>query len=1849
MSCLLQKSSHQQKIFFAIALIPFLAFLIAVIPSGDLFAASPDNPDQEDKDSFQVPPIELFQEYSDVKIKIAENFRKVAAGAMTPETFYHELSRMEMPDGLERRHLLMQVKKEIGDYQGRTGQKGLKYFLGELYAEGGSKVEKDLLSWRRQIVLEGIEHVARKFKGKNNINGYKFKVFLGEIGSWPTESLEAMQFAGDIDFTLICGDLELSVAMQQEFDDFIKQRTNLTAEQFDTVCTPQGMGKDEVYVAKHGSKYGEDNFRKYTTERDKKPKIKILDLDNGTIGEIVLGDDAMTQVVLDAKFAKVGMADLIALKWEVEPGMSLEMLRHFEHDIVKKNVYTDLECFMKATKYVERSNKYLREAGAEPDNKALSDFAKLLQENKRAEGMNQVDIIRKYFQEIGKPFPVDVKLGPENETGQSKPEIEVKEAIIKEFYNSCSELMWKNVAKGFDLQMKKLNADIGRLPQPPEDLTKAPDNPEAKRIAKELNQLYEMIEIESRVLNDEIAGIKEIDPGFKSQLEKFRGDYKSFMKTWGFQLLDVQGLQDYKFIDSMLKAKKPIAINLAAAKLLSMPETINTMLDVLDDKLMGEFRGEMQTQWDGYIQGAQEFRWADKVAKFLDRPGGKLSDGWTQWLNIKEELWRGRSERVNKYIMDSLVRQKIKDANQFFGDAMNSSAAGRATSKILITMNLIDEIPAYVGLFWQGEWSALAGEFFKRRVPFGSAATNLYMGKYMAAGWDTLTTLIPPVALLGVAESIGESMGEKTWKMYWSTEVDKFIDDLYENAKFKLLNVETVGDKIKLTNWKLLTVTYQGEEIDLDAFVDKKQGQIREMYAQLKLPQAQRRLQMEYTLDGITGWFKVNDMLRETVAEQDPWLVMMEEMMKHELVGPKLKEHFSDMWYTRWEVVKLEFVKHVIELLEQRRAAEQAEISGQVVQMFEELQKIAEDLRIKKQMMDKLTEEAGGDFMNLLVWLWDMSRGIKREMMGEADVWDVFEEKTRIIDQYLKTYKKIRDTRNETEKQYGNYPKEDDKLRLLSGPYFLMGKASGDETSYGQWAELPGKIREDMTAKLTEIKRKYVPDSALDSDPKSFDQATLGGVSHHDLWRQLWRLVNGKAQPGDTWLQVLSDIPASQGEVLQIAVGMESDTSERDKELQPKGPTDQDLAVERHKVHDEAFDKLIAEFEQHYMRTSNQLGELEKLVAQAEALANEARALCNDCAVITKEVQAGLAEIKSQVATYESKAKNLEIKAQRVKQLTQEINRIQDDAEEGTKFLATSASQMEQLSVRVCEKAQSIKYATSQEERQKIMQSVRADEADLRPMLSQAREKFQIVQTNSKNVRSGYDEAVTGRTELQGFQELDNLIAKVNALEQKIATADEKVNAAREKVAAIAPILAKIDTVAADLRKNLQPIKDTPEGKETLDKIEEMQSRVEGAAQNVVKCPDETAAVIAPLKTQITEMKTNLSKIKTQHAEWTQLFGEAEGSTVSQMLKTVENVEYLGQMAADYMKRVEDAAVDAAFCVTLGEDLMNSPIQGGQPGEGQMIPVPNVIGMQFEQAMGVLQQAGFNPDARTLGDAQRAEDAYMIRSQSPGPNTQAQAGSSVIVQYFGRPMIQCTVPGTQPGYDPQGRPACVCQLGLTWNTSNTACIDCVSYQNNFYGLLDSQQFDAAHALVAQAMNCAWAPQGQQDLLAAMQAATAALQQQQQQNDFQFQQDMQQMEWQRQQQQQQWEQQQQQQQQFNNMMLQNIRNQAQIVSQGGWKPPVNTGGGGGFNFGGGTTGGGGGTTGGGAICPGAIELVGVCATGSKGVSSGGGGQTVLEQFRSGSASSGSHSGGSSPDNNFQGIWGDRNRGGFTFNN
>ena len=920
----------------------------------------------------------------DVRVRIARNLKKVQYKEMTPEAFYKELAVMEMPDGLEPRHVLMQVKRDLILHRGNQA----KSYLGRIFPTGGSDVEMKILQWRKKVVLDTINEVIREFQGQEVVDGAKwtafvdgrkglmsgtevapknYKVFFSGVGSWMAEAPVNMKFAGDIDFSFLCGNPAVSMAMKQLFDAKILKKVGMSAEHFDTPATAHGLADTEVFVGKHGQSFAEVSIREGGTLK------RIIFGRKLDAAEVVSAKDAFTDMFIDARFAKSGLTDLIDVKWPTEPGISLEMIRHFEHDIMGKDVYSELENYMKAAKYMKRSFDEVGKTGGVIRDQALKELCEKLIKNKRSALSTQAEIIRRYYQRINKPLPVDVELMP-SAKGRTLKSIKANNKVIKDFHEVVKKMLWDNSFDGFKKQINDLQSKMSGI-----DQKRAPGL--VLELEGKLDKLREMMEVEMRVLEDSKFGVHEIPSKFKNLMTDFRKMVKGFYQEYDVPFTDIKKNQAFKFIEDQLKAGKPGNIRLAMSMFIHTTDNIHYYLDRIDDTLLGHLRGE-KTDWASYLKEGKELWWSKKVDMFVGREVKGTKARVAAHIKQRSSIYSTIEYRLNEQFMGNCISRNVKKVNQMFGRSVQSSKTGQVMMKGLVTINIIREIPAYAQVYYKDGWGALATEFFKRRVPGGLVLENIMMGRYYRAVWDTTVLFIPPLALGEAAFSLGEYFGTQSWSIYWSSELEYLYDELYENAKFKLLNIEEVDGQIQFKDWELTGMALNGREIKVSEFITMKEKQVQELKLWLQVPHKLRKdkFPLQYAYDGFLAgdskeafdqWMRYDELLRENIYAQDPLLVMINEMKKNKHVGPKLLSNYQDMFFTRREEVKLKYFKHIKKTLEERKSAEALSLSAELKDILKKLDEIAKELKIEKEMDEELENEMGGDLWAFYAWIRD--------------------------------------------------------------------------------------------------------------------------------------------------------------------------------------------------------------------------------------------------------------------------------------------------------------------------------------------------------------------------------------------------------------------------------------------------------------------------------------------------------------------------------------------------------------------------------------------------------------------------------------------------------------------------------------------------------------------------------------------------------------------------------------------------------------------------------------------------------------------------------------------------------------
>ena len=495
--------------------------------------------------------------------------------------------------------------------------------------------------------------------------------------------------------------------------------------------------------------------------------------------------------------------------------------------------------------------------------------------------------------------------------------------------------------------------------------------------------------------------------------------------------------------------------------------SINFYLDILDDRLLGELRGENQD--------FNRFTIEYKEAKHIWDSNKKFS----ALANLKGTVLSG-----------------IQQVNLKCNEAIQSTATGRGSLKGLIAIGLVEEGTAYRDAYLKGGWGELATEFFRRRVPFGSSVEQAMMGNYLNAGWEVITTLVPPVGLAQAAVGIGKyALYDMPLSYYWTEQLSVFVDSLYATATFKLIGVESY-ENAKVGVWRLVSAKYSGGVLNVEQFTKYKQEQIESMRQQLQKPLSQRKTDFKGL--GFTDDKDIDNMLKKNIAATDAALNLIDEMTKNENVGDRLKQHYGDAYKTRWEEAKLNFVLNMIHQLEKRKAIDDALLRGVLPDMFAELVKIAKELKIEVALEKEMDKELNTNNLKAIFsWLWNMKRDFFSEGQMESD----YTKAGEIVKRYLDAYKAIYEARQEAEVIFAAGRPEEHGKRILTGTDFLVAKPEDDKKTATQYYQLVTNTRDTVEKELLEIKTGCISGAKLDSE---YDKKIFSNLIQDKVWQRLW-------------------------------------------------------------------------------------------------------------------------------------------------------------------------------------------------------------------------------------------------------------------------------------------------------------------------------------------------------------------------------------------------------------------------------------------------------------------------------------------------------------------------------------------------------------------------------------------------------------------------------------------------------------------------------------------------------------------------------------------------------------------------
>ncbi len=994
----------------------------------------------------------------DMQVRIARLLFEVKNDTRSPESFYFELKRLgaNMFDVIAVRSRLVNM----------PDQSFARQVMGDTYPENGTLVEQRILTWRKQQTLEAINEVLQKFAGRVPADGVSLMV--SHVGKWANQDSRSLTFTGDIDFSFVSNDVALVEEMKAAYATIIQRRTQLDPKSLDSVCTAHSKASLDVYIGKHGMAFAEEQM-----------KVNfIVDPNTGTTSPAG-HSEVLNRLTTERELADAQGKEVPKPAQNTEPGLSMEMVRHFQHDIVAPGIYDMANAVIKAGKYLDRSYKSLEKAGGKPANTELASFAKQITELANAKPQTpeiREKMIRLISEQLGGP-PKTVW-----DAGKQKLVLALNAGQIADFHREATAAMWETVKQGQQKRVTELEDKLREV----EKREKSGDTPdeEAAKLRQEMVELVDMVEAEIKAFHGE-----RIPTEVHTYNAKTRAMLDRLIKRFGLKTLSLEELKDKKFVEELLraeaqghsKARREMLMSYimdrsvhAAELAVKGTEKVNKILDYVDDTLLGHLRGD--SDWDAF---EAEIKAIHEVANDPQKKSGVT----------------GRIETLK-----SKVVLGIKAANMYINEKIQATAAGRQGVRLMMVYGLVDEMRSYRDAFYDQGWEGVGTELFRRRIPFISAAENAYMGNTWRAGWDVVTTLIPPLGLPEAALGITKSIFDTGYEYYWSSELNWFVDSLYESATWKLTDV-TEYQNAKAGTWRLVSAQYQGSIINVDKFTELKRQQIKTMKEELKKGRKERLLYGDY-YEGLTDVIEINRILKNNITNSDPALVMIKDMMSDPAVGKKLIEHYGDLYNTQWEQAKFNFILGMITRLEERKTADMVLGMGMLPEMFGELRDIAKDLGIESQVMTGLDAEVGTNNLKKLVnLLWDAKRTLWDQPLTESET----NRAAQIVRLNLDSYRFVLSARSQIENMFGKgLPLDRNDLRILTEKQFLTGRHQEDEKAAKEWLQDIVAIRNLVDAELVRIKGEKIKNARLDND---FDGETLDKVLTHDAMKKAWNNV----------------------------------------------------------------------------------------------------------------------------------------------------------------------------------------------------------------------------------------------------------------------------------------------------------------------------------------------------------------------------------------------------------------------------------------------------------------------------------------------------------------------------------------------------------------------------------------------------------------------------------------------------------------------------------------------------------------------------------------------------------------------
>ncbi|MBI5373631.1 MAG: carboxypeptidase regulatory-like domain-containing protein [Sphingobacteriales bacterium] len=306
-----------------------------------------------------------------------------------------------------------------------------------------------------------------------------------DIGSWVKMNVDGLGFAADIDFSTIATDPTANQTLHDYFARNLEKASGLGMIPIDVVHTAHALAGAEVFIGEWGKAFAEVDMLR----RGKWKLLEAVKNENGQIvdirtvekdGKELFMEKGMEQELKAQKNDPANSFDpkerYPELKIEMEPMLSLEMLRHAIHDI-EHGPFEGGQKIIKMIKYTERSFFMIREAL-----KTVSVRDQMLYFGLSAEEQKLMTLCDEVIKNKGDAKRIAVLL--EEFSGNKLDHNEQVKLIVDDLTRQCKQAMLKNANQAFGYRVRTI-ADIADDDQRFEEADKF-----LKQIEEEFNKGY---------------------------------------------------------------------------------------------------------------------------------------------------------------------------------------------------------------------------------------------------------------------------------------------------------------------------------------------------------------------------------------------------------------------------------------------------------------------------------------------------------------------------------------------------------------------------------------------------------------------------------------------------------------------------------------------------------------------------------------------------------------------------------------------------------------------------------------------------------------------------------------------------------------------------------------------------------------------------------------------------------------------------------------------------------------------------------------------------------------------------------------------------------------------------------------------------------------------------------------------------------------------------------------------------------------------------------------------------------------------------------------------------------------